>query len=254
MQFKEKYPQSLHLSELADKLKKTDTHLPPEKYWNPLLRQNKKGYYEFTFNQVHNSHRMVYIPARRIWIDKYEVSNRQFRGFLEKEKREIPPQTESKFFHKGDEYPAVVSYEDAEKYCDRYGFRLPSIDEWEYAAGKGMYTYPWGNESPGGKKIWRANFDSLGEDGKEERDTFEGTAPVKSFENFSSPFGVVNMAGNALEWVQGRILKGGSFLSAGEDLMIKNSITGRSKETQGFRCVKDEKWINSESRQWANSS
>lgn len=241
LRFKEKYPDSHYLSELIDKLKNIDSRLPPEKYWDPLLRKNKKGYYEFTFNQEHNSHRMVYIPGKRIWIDKYEVSNRQFRGFLEKEKREIPPQTDSKFFHKGDEYPAVVSYEDAEKYCDRFGFRLPSIDEWEYAAGKGIYTYPWGNESPGGKKTWRANFDSLGEDGKEERDTFEGTAPVKSFENFSSPFGVVNMAGNALEWVQGRILKGGSFLSAGEDLTIKNSIAGRSKETQGFRCVKDEK-------------
>ncbi len=241
LSFKEKYPDSLHLGELIDKLKKTDSHLPLEKYWNPLLRQNKKGYYEFTFSQEHNSHRMVYIPGKRIWIDKYEVSNRQFRGFLEKEKREIPPPTDSKFFHNGDEYPAVVSYEDADKYCNRYGFRLPSIDEWEYAAGKGMYTYPWGNESPGGKKIWRANFDSLGEDGKEERDTFEGTAPVKSFENFSSPFGVVNMAGNAWEWVQGRILKGGSFLSAGEDLMIKNSIAGRRNDTQGFRCVKDEK-------------
>jgi formylglycine-generating enzyme required for sulfatase activity len=96
---------------------------------------------------------MIYIPGKRIWIDKYEVSIRQFREFLEKEKREIPPQTDSKFFHMGDEYPAVVSYEDAEKYCDRYGFRLPRIDEWEYAAGKEkMYTYPWGNEFPGGKE------------------------------------------------------------------------------------------------------
>jgi serine/threonine protein kinase len=240
LRFKEKYPDSHYLSELIDKLKNIDSRLPPEKYWNPLLRRNKKGYYEFTFSQEQNSHRMTYIPGKRIWIDKYEVSNRQFRGSLEKEKREIAPQTDSKFFHKGDEYPAVVSYEDAEKYCDRYGFRLPSIDEWEYTAGKAMYTYPWGNESPGGKKIWRANFDSLGEDGKEERDTFEGTAPVKSFEDFSSPFGVVNMAGNVWEWVQGRILKGGSFLSAGEDLMIKNSIAGRSNDTQGFRCVKDE--------------
>lgn len=241
LEFKKRYPNSIHLDELIDKLKKTDSHLPPQNYWNPLLRKNKKGYYEFTFNQEHNSHRMVYVPGKRIWIDKYEVSNRQFRGFLEKEKREIPPQADSKFFHKGDEYPAVVSYEDAEKYCQRFGFRLLSIDEWEYAAGKGVYIYPWGNELPGEKEIWRGNFDSLGEDGKEEKDTFEGTAPVKSFENFSSPFGVVNMAGNVWEWVQGRILKGGSFLSAGEDLMIKNSIASRSNDTQGFRCVKDEK-------------
>lgn len=241
LQFKEKYPTSIHLSELDGKLKKTDTHLPPERYWNPLLKKNKKGYYEFTFGQEQNSHRMIYIPGKQIWIDKFEVSNRQFRGFLAASQIEIPAGKPGKFIHNGDEYPAVISYENAEKYCQQYGFRLPSIDEWEYAAGKGMHTYPWGNESPGGRKIWRANFDSLGEDGKEERDTFEGTAPVKSFESFSSPFGVVNMVGNVWEWVQGRILKGGSFLSAGEDLMIKNSIAGRKDDTQGFRCVKDEK-------------
>lgn len=241
LRFKEKYPDSLHLEELVDKLKKTDRRLPSEKYWDPLLRKNNKGYYEFTFGKEHISHLMIYIPGKQIWIDKYEVSNRQFRGFLEEEEREIPPQTDSKFFHKGDEYPAVVSYENAEKYCHRYGFRLPRIDEWEYAAGKEICTYPWGNEIPGEKEIWPANFDSLGEDGKKERDTFEGTAPVKSFENFSSPFGVVNMAGNVWEWVQVRILKGGSFLSAGEDLKIRNSITGVGNDTQGFRCVKDEK-------------
>jgi formylglycine-generating enzyme required for sulfatase activity len=241
LQFKEKYPGSIHLSELADKLKKTDSHLPPDKYWDPLLKKNKKGYYEFTFGQENNSHRMIYIPGKQIWMDKFEVSNRQFRGFLAGSQIEIPAGKPGKFIHDGAVYPAVISYENAEKYCERNGFRLPSIDEWEYAAGKGMYTYPWGDESPGGNKIWRANFDSLGEDGKEERDTFEGTAPVKSFESFSSPFGVVNMAGNVWEWVQGRILKGGSFLSAGEDLMIKNSIAGRKDDTQGFRCVKDEK-------------
>jgi formylglycine-generating enzyme required for sulfatase activity len=226
---------------LADKLKKTDSHLPPDKYWDPLLKKNKKGYYEFTFGQENNSHRMIYIPGKQIWIDKFEVSNRQFREFLAASQIEIPPGKPGKFIHDSNEYPAVISYENAEKYCERYGLRLPSIDEWEYAAGKEMYTYPWGNESPGEKKIWRANFDSLGEDGKEERDTFEGTAPVKSFEGFSSPFGVVNMAGNVWEWVQGRILKGGSFLSAGEDLMVKNSIAGGKDDTQGFRCVKDEK-------------
>lgn len=242
LEFKEKYPDSTHLGELIEKLKKADSHLPPEKYWSLLLKKNKKGYYEFKFSQELNNHRMIFVPGKQIWIDKYEVSNRQFREFLGKEKKEAPPAADSKFFHQGDEYPAVVSYEDAERYCQHYGFRLPTIDEWEYAAGKEkMYTYPWGNELPGGEKIWRANFDSLGENGEEEKDTFEGTAPVKSFENFSSPFGVVNMAGNVWEWVQGRILKGGSFLSAGEDLMIKNSIAGRSNETQGFRCVKEEK-------------
>ena len=238
--FREKYPGSIHLPDLQERLKTADKKLPPEEYWDSL-KKNSKGYYESVFGRAASEHLMIYIPEKRIWIDKYEVSNLQYRAFLAEEKAGLPPKKESRFIHPGDQYPAVVSYEDAERYCRKYGFRLPTIAEWEYAAGKGIYTYPWGNDAPGKKGIWPANMDSLGEEGKEERDGYTGTAPVNSFAAFSSPFGLVNMAGNVWEWVQGRILKGGSFLSGEEDLMIKNDITGSRDDTQGFRCVKEEK-------------
>jgi serine/threonine protein kinase len=238
--FKAKYPGSIHLPDLQERLKTVDKKLPPEVYWDSL-KKNNKGYYESVFGKAASEHLMIYIPGKRIWVDKYEVSNLQYRAFLAEEKIGLPPKKESRFIHSGDRYPAVVSYEDAESYCKKYGFRLPTIAEWEYAAGKGIYTYPWGNEAPGAKGTWPANFDSLGEEGKEERDGFTGTAPVNSFAKFSSPYGLVNMAGNVWEWVQGRILKGGSFLSGEEDLMIKNDITGSRDDTQGFRCVKEEK-------------
>ena len=238
LSFKKKHPVSVYIPDLKNSLKAVEKNLPPEKYWERPIAKNKKGYYRLTFDKEHNRHTMIYIPRKNIWIDKYEVSNLQFRSF--RKSGELSVKKGSKLIHEGDGFPAVVTYEDAQRYCSRYGFRLPRIDEWEHAAGKGQYTYPWGDELPGEGGSWRANFDSLDDEGKDERDGFIGTAPVKSFESFSSPFGVVNAAGNVWEWVQGRILKGGSFFSSEKDLMIKNSIAGRSKDTQGFRCVKDE--------------
>jgi hypothetical protein len=235
--FREKYPGSTYLPDLKTRLKRTDRYLPPEKYWIDSPQKNEKGCYEMTF-EAHNGHRMIYVPAKKIWIDKYEVSNRQFRNFLKDAKITAAPGTKGKYIHDGNEYPAVVPYDDAEKYCKQYGFRLPRIDEWDYAAGKGMYTYPWGNELANADGIYRANFDSLEE--TDEKDGFEGTAPVQTFKTFSSPFGVVNMAGNVWEWAQGRILKGGGFFSPKEDLVIRKGVGGRYNDREGFRCVKDE--------------
>jgi serine/threonine protein kinase len=239
LDFTKKFPNSKYLTDLQDQLKKADKRLPPEKYWNDSIKKSKKGYYEFSFPEERNNHIMIYIPERRIWIDKYEVSWGLFRRFCAAENIALSSGTGSEYFCKTDECPAVVTYNDVERYCRRYGFRLPRLDEWEYVAGKGVNIYPWGNDLPGEKGTWQANFDSLGDDGRE-KDGFNGTAPVRRFEAFSSPFGVVNMAGNVWEWVQGRILKGGGFLSGKEDLLIKRSLPGSDADTHGFRCVQDE--------------
>lgn len=241
LEFKKKYPGSNHLPDLRDILKRADKSLPPEKYWETPIKKNKKGYYELTFGWGNTRHLMICIPEKKIWIDKYEVSWAQFRQFIMDAKIQFPPIEDDKFIRSGDEYPAVIPYEYAQKYCQKYGLRLPRVDEWEYAAGGGRYTYPWGNASPdkpGTNGNWMANFDSL--EGIVEKDGFDGTAPVKSFEKFSSPFGVVNMAGNVWEWVRGNILKGGGFFSSMEDLKIKSYKPGNN-DKEGFRCVKDEK-------------
>lgn len=233
--FQGNYPQSIHLPDLRERLKAADKNLPPEEYWDETIRKNSKGYYELTFGNEHNGHRMIYIPKKRIWIDKYEVSWEQFNKFVIDANIQFQPNQGSKYINTGNEYPAVVSFENAQNYCRRYGLRLPNADEWEYAAGKGISIYPWGNESPDETGIWRANFDSL-------KDGFEGTAPVKSFENFSSPFGVVNMAGNVWEFVQQNILKGGGYLSILDkiDLKIEKKRYAKPNDKEGFRCVKEE--------------
>jgi serine/threonine protein kinase len=238
LEFKKQYPGSIHLDELKKRLTEVDFSLPPDKFWERGIKKNKKGYYEITFGDAFNRHHMVYIPAGKIWMDKYEVSNRQFRRFLKERQIAAPVRKASKFIHDEDEYPAVVHYRDAEAYCKHYGFRLPSIDEWEYAAGKGTAAYPWGEDPPGKDGTWRANFDTLTMDG--EKDGFDGTAPVNSFKDFPSSFGLLNMAGNVWEWVQNGILKGGSFFSKAEDLSVKKSRGGRDNDREGFRCVKQE--------------
>ncbi len=232
------YPNSIHLRDLKERLKAADKNLPPEKYWDKPISKNGKGYYELTFGIEQNGHLMIYIPEKKIWIDKYEVSWAQFRKFLQAAKIKFPPIPEDKIINSGDTFPAVITYEYAQKYCQQYGLRLPSAEEWEYAAGKENSIYPWGNESPDENGFWRANFDSL--QGTVEKDGFEGTAPATYFSKVSSHFGTVNMAGNVWEWIQGNILKGGGFFSSKEDLKIKNFKRGNN-DKEGFRCVKVEK-------------
>jgi serine/threonine protein kinase len=243
LEFKRKYPNSIYITALKNRLKRLDKTLPPEKYWNEPIKKNRKGYYELEFGKEYNGHLMIYIPWKNIWIDKYEVSWAQFRKFLRDEKIQFSPIEDDEFIRSGDGFPAVVTYEEAEKYCKKYGLRLPRIDEWEYVAGKGKFTHPWGKESPevpDAHGNWRANLDTL--DGDRDKDGHKGTALVTSYEKFSSPFDAVNMAGNVWEWVQGKILKGGGYLSLyEEDLRIKNIRRAEPYDKEGFRCIKGEK-------------
>ena len=103
-----------------------------------------------------------------------------------------------------EDHPIVdIPWEGAHAYCQWAGRRLPTEAEWE-KAGRGPegYLFPWGNEFDCSK----GNFLDRDLSGKvilggPDCDGYHDTAPVGSFPDDASPYGVMDMAGNVQEYV-----------------------------------------------------
>jgi formylglycine-generating enzyme required for sulfatase activity len=128
------------------------------------------------------------------WIDKYEVTNAQYRQCVEDGACDAPTtcdwgeptyDDESKAGH-----PVIcVDWSKAAAYCEWAGGRLPSEAEWEYAArGPQGNIYPWGDDAPTCELA--GSGDCIG-----------GTEPVGSFPDGASWCGALDMAGSVWEWV-----------------------------------------------------
>lgn len=88
-----------------------------------------------------------------------------------------------------DEPVLGVTVEDARAFCEWRGMALPTEAQWERAArGDEGAVYPWGDAAPTCDHV-----SSLRCDGK--------ILPVGSRPAGISPFGLLDMAGNAWEWV-----------------------------------------------------
>jgi formylglycine-generating enzyme required for sulfatase activity len=176
--------------------------------------------------------RRVNLPAFR--IDKYEVTNAQYRQFVEETGRKAPWGT---YPAEQADYPATgVSWEDANAYCRWAGKRLPAEIEWEKAArGTDGRLYPWGD-------VWRDGIANTSEAGA------DGPRPVGSYPDGASPYGVEDMAGNVWEWVNDwfsaaqdtKVVRGGAWnaISRWAQTVARNSVRPtHTQDNLGFRCA-----------------
>ena len=196
-------------------------------------------------------------------IDKFEVTNLQYKKYIDEAGRRAPQHFERRVVPEGkvDHPVTFVSWFDAKKYCGWAGKRLPTEQEWEKAArGTDGRIFPWGNLFG----IERANTPVRWDEIKQDGDT----SPVGAFKQGISPFGLHDTSGNVWEWVdawyQGhpgnekpsenfgeiyRVLKGGSwwdcsFYKCGISAPVFNRsfFNPRVKNSSfGFRCAKDAK-------------
>ena len=162
------------------------------------------------------------LPAHVVELDafyiaKFEVTNRDWNRF-----RDDPGYDDPKFWpnshivprdqipywtqpnnHGGgtpgsDDYPVIgVNWDAATAYCAWLSaktgkrYRLPTEAEWEKAArGTDGRRYPFGNT------IDRRKANYVG------AQAYDTVMPVGSFKDGASPYGALDMAGNALEWTQ----------------------------------------------------
>lgn len=125
------------------------------------------------------------------YIDKYEVSVAQYRRCVEAgicaEPFTWPAFSEPNA-------PVVgVTWDDAKNYCEWVGARFPTEAEWEKAArGTDARTFPWGNQE---------QDCTLGNYVVQDAECVGSPAEVGSYPGGASPYGVLDMAGNAFEWV-----------------------------------------------------
>ena len=141
-----------------------------------------------------------------------------------------------------------VDWNQATAYCEAQGQRLPTEEEWEYAArGTDGRIHPWGNEAPAAQLCWD------GEGNDVEEGNRKSTCAVNSYSKGNSPFGLADMAGNVWEWTSSkywandtgssaaRVNRGGSwdndFPSIVRSANRSNNVPTSQLGNLGLRCA-----------------
>jgi len=194
------------------------------------------------------------VSVKTFRIDRYEVTREDYEKFVAATNHRQPSDWANRHSPPGTaRWPVTgVDWYDADAYAKWAGKRLPTEEEWEYAAraNKG-FRYPWGNDWISGS----ANANNAS----------QGLADVDKFKG-ASPFGVVGMVGNAWEWtaskltaypggrippqelgdgkVDLRVIRGGSWQSDRSSATTTYrwgwpASGGKDYSNTGFRCVKD---------------
>lgn len=200
------------------------------------------------------------LPIHTFWIDKYPVTNTQFKSFLDA--THYHPADDHNFLKDWADgsYPVGwsnkpvtwISIEDARAYAAWAGKRLPHEWEWQYAAqGPEDQDYPWGREAMPGVATPKRDRGTV----------LLPPSDVDAHPKGASPFGVMDLVGNVWQWTdeyvdehtRAAILLGGSHyepqgskwyfpqayrLSEHGKYLLMTPGMDRSA-TIGFRCVVD---------------
>ncbi len=152
-------------------------------------------------------------PQHTVYLDSYliyktEVTVAQYRRFCADTGRKMPPAPP---WGREVTHPILnVSWDDAHAYAQWAGADLPTEAEWEKAArGTGGRLYLWGTAWPPPndtanfsdqtyKRLRKETFQWTYIDGYD--DHYPYMAPVGSYHACASPYGALDMAGNAMEW------------------------------------------------------
>ena len=135
-------------------------------------------------------------------MDKYEVTNAQFKAFVDANPEWQKDNIEDRFhdgyylwawsgtnypFGRADHPVVYVSWYAAMAYAEWAGKRLPTEAEWEYAARGGLAgkKYPWGDTITDADANYALNVES-------------DTTPVGAYA--ANGYGLYDMAGNVYEW------------------------------------------------------
>ncbi|NXU40933.1 SUMF2 enzyme, partial [Drymodes brunneopygia] len=124
------------------------------------------------------------------------------------------------------DYPVLhVSWNDAQAFCAWKGKRLPSEEEWEFAARGGLEQrmYPWGNKfQPNRTNLWQGAFP----EGDTAEDGYHGVSPVTAFPAQNS-YGLYDLLGNTWEWTASEF-----------------SAPGRAPRAQNMQVLRGASWID----------
>ena len=199
-------------------------------------------------------------PRHHVYLDAYaiqltEVTRRDYDLFLSASGYQPAGWQPTDLEQSGDLPVVGVLWKEANTYCHWLGLRLPSEAEWEKAArGEDGRRYPWGD-------TWDPGLANTAES------QLGAVLPVGSFPQGASPYGILDLCGNAAEWVADgfdpdyylaapllnpdgptlildHVLRGGSFASPPEQATTyfrDSSHSAQPNPRLGFRCARSTK-------------
>jgi formylglycine-generating enzyme required for sulfatase activity len=190
------------------------------------------------------------VTLEDFFLGRYEVTFQQYDAFATVTGRDLPNDDS---LGRGSRAVVYVDWEDAVAFCRFHGYRLPTEQEWEYAAREG------------GKPLRFAgtnDLDSLDAYARTKDNSISHSFPVGS--KRPNALGLSDMSGNVLEWIGAyyqyypengespvwddlevrdlRVLRGGSFKESAHIAATYWRI-GMLKDAReydvGFRCAAD---------------